>query len=105
VGDGVVVGQARVPEDSPPAADIDGLRVCRDGERDLLGASAVRDGSVSSRDRRDGQYKVDVSRLKLPDASRQPHGEVVISDGDEYTRAVDARHLRHRVSKPCRITE
>jgi hypothetical protein len=36
---------------------------------------------------------------------RQPHGELVISDGDEHTRAVDARHLRHRVSKPCRITE
>jgi hypothetical protein len=78
--------------------------MCRDGELDFLRTSAIRDGTTS-RDRRDGSCKLDVSRLQLPDASRQPHGEVVISDGDEYTRAFDARHLRHRVSKPCRITK
>ena len=47
--------------------------------------------------------KLDVSRLQLPDAARQPHGELIISDGDEHSRAFDARHLYHCVSKPCRI--
>jgi hypothetical protein len=46
-----------------------------------------------------------VSRLQPPDTARQPHGELVISDGDQHTRALDARHLRHRISKPYRITE
>jgi len=91
--DGVVVGQAGVPEDSPPEADINGLRVCRDGELDLLRTSAIRDGSMSSRDRRDGSCKLYVSRLQLPNASRQPHCEVVISDGDEYTRAFVQIHV------------
>jgi hypothetical protein len=60
---------------------------------------------MPSRDRRDGSCQLDVPRLQLSDATRQPHGELVISDGDEHARTVDARHLRHRVSKPCRITE
>ena len=103
--DGVVVGQLGIPEDGPPEADIDGLGVCRDGELDLLRTGAIRDGSMPSRDRRDGSCKLDVSRLQLPDAARQPHGELIISDGDEHSRAFDARHLYHCVSKPCRITE
>jgi len=79
--------------------------MCRDGELNLLCTGAIRDGSMPSRDRRDGSCQLDVPWLQLPDAARQPHGELVISDGDEHASAFDARHLSHRVSKPCRITE
>ena len=92
--------RARVQADSPYLTTVS-----RDGETDLLRTGAIRDGSMPLRDRRDGSCKLDVSRLQLPDAARQPHGELIISDGDEHTRAFDARHLYHCVSKPCRITE
>jgi len=103
--DRVVVGQLGVPQDGPPEADIDGVGVRRDGERHLLRTAAIRDGAMPSSNRRDGSGKLDVSRLQSKDATRQAHGELVISDGDEHARIVDARHLSHGVSKPCRITE
>lgn len=68
-------------------------------------AGAIRGGSVLLHDGRDRSCKFDVSRLELPYAPRQSHGELVISDGDQHTRAFDARHLRERVSTPCRIAE
>jgi hypothetical protein len=57
------------------------------------------------RDGGDRSCKFDVSRLQLPYAARQPHGELVISDGDQHTGVFDAGHLRDRVSKPRRIAE
>jgi hypothetical protein len=67
--DGVVAGQFGVPEDGPPEADIDGLGMCRDGELNLLCTGAIRDGSMPSRDRRDGSCQLDVPRLQLSDAA------------------------------------
>jgi len=61
--------------------------MCRDGELDLLCTGAIRDGSVPARYRRDPLVQVDMFRLELPDTARQPHGELVICDGDEHTRA------------------
>jgi hypothetical protein len=103
--EGVVVGHPGVPKHSPPEANIDGLGVRRDGELDLLCAGAIRDGSMLSRDGRDRSSKFDVSRLQLPNAARQPHGQLVIGNGYQHTRAFDASHLRDRFSKPCRIAE
>jgi hypothetical protein len=36
---------------------------------------------------------------------RQPHGELVISDGHQHARAFDVRYPRDRVSESGRITE
>src|SRR5215467_3158460 len=103
--DGVVVGELGVPKDGPPEANIDVLWVCRNRERDLLCARAIRGGSMLLGDDRDRACKFDVSRLQLPYAARQPHGEVVISGGDQYTGTLDARHMRDRVSKPRGIAK
>ena len=54
---------------------------------------------------RDRSGKFNMSRLELPDAARQPHGELVVSDGDQHTRAFDARYLRDRVGKLRRTAE
>jgi hypothetical protein len=91
---------ARRTRGRPARADIDVLGVCRDGELDLLCPGAIRGGSVLPRDGGDRSCELDVSPLQLPDAARQPHGELVIGDGDQHTRAFDARHLRDRVGKP-----
>jgi hypothetical protein len=47
--DGVVLVMLGVPQHSAPEADIDGLRACRDGELDLLGAGAVRTEGTTAR--------------------------------------------------------
>ena len=96
--DRVVVCQLGVPEDGAPEPYVDPPGMGRDGERYLLRTGAIRDGSMPSCDRRDSSCKLDVLPLQLKDAARQPHSELAISDGDEHTRAFDARHPRHSVS-------
>jgi len=103
--DRVVAGQRVVPEDGPPEARIDVSRVRRDGELHFLRTGAIRGSSMPARDRRDGSCEANVTRLQLPQTTRQPHGKLVVGDGDEDPLAFDAGHLCHRVSKPRRIAK
>ncbi len=78
--DGVVVGQARVPEDSAPEADVDRVGLRSDRQADLLRTGPIGDSTVCTRHRRNCPRKCDVPLLQPKHAAGQPHAETAISD-------------------------
>ena len=78
--DGVVLGQFGVAEHGTPEADIDRIRLGRDGELHLLHPCPVSHGAVLPRHRRHRVSQLHVPFLESLEAAGQPHGELTVGD-------------------------